>query len=64
MDNNRLKKSSPYFDYFKILFESFEKNTNKDLIGDYYKSDSSSESKSKEFKSYINNFLKEKLDKN
>lgn len=64
MNKKQVDYNNPYFNYFKILFESFEKNLDKTTIGEYHENEDSSENKSKEFESYITNFLKEKLDGN
>ncbi|MGH7884332.1 MAG: hypothetical protein ACRENO_01405 [Thermodesulfobacteriota bacterium] len=63
MNKKRLDDVNSYFKYFKILFESFEKNIANDHIGKDYKNEDTSNNKTKEFESYINNFLKEKLKK-
>ena len=64
MNKKQVEYNNPYFNYFKILFESFEKNLNNTLTGEFHENEVSSDNKSKEFESYINNFLKEKLEEN
>lgn len=63
MNKKRLDDVNSYFKYFKILFESFEKNITKDHIGKDYENEATSNNKTKEFETYINKFLKEKLKK-
>lgn len=63
MKNKHQKDVKPYFDYFKILFESFEKNIEKKLTCKYDENEEKLKTKAKEFESYVHDFLNNKLKK-
>lgn len=63
MENKNKKDVKPYFDYFRILFESLEKNIEKNVNCKYEENQEKLKNKAKEFESYVHNFLNKKLKK-